>query len=120
MQEDRQRLLREHHIELVLDVGANAGQYATRLRDDGYRGQLISFEPTSDAFALLQDAAADDPQWQTRQLALGDKPDRAAAINLSANSYSSSFLPIERVHVDAAGDAAFVGQQEVELRHFIR
>ena len=36
-------------------------------------------------------------------------------INLSENSYSSSFLPIEQVHVDAARDAAFVGGEEVDV-----
>ena len=109
----RQELIRECGIRVVLDVGANAGQYATRLREDGYDGRIISFEPIREVHAALAAAAAHDPLWETRNLALGAESGRAV-LNISENTYSSSFFPIADIHVDAAAEAAFVGTEEVE------
>jgi FkbM family methyltransferase len=64
-------LLAKYKVNCVFDVGANSGQYATRLRALGYTGRIVSFEPTSEAFAKLQEAAADDPEWHVNQVALG-------------------------------------------------
>jgi FkbM family methyltransferase len=109
----RQEVIRECGIRVVLDVGANAGQYAKRLREDGYDGRIISFEPIREVHAALAAAAARDPLWETRNLALGAESGRAV-LNISENTYSSSFFPIADIHVDAAGDAAFIGTEEVD------
>ena len=113
VEDARRTLLRECEIGLVLDVGANSGQYATRLRSDGYSGKIISFEPLPDAYVELAAAAADDPLWETRELALGAEAGRAV-LNVSENSYSSSFLPITPTAEAAAPEAAYVGAREVE------
>ncbi|MBA2742295.1 MAG: FkbM family methyltransferase [Actinobacteria bacterium] len=114
MREDRVRLIEERGVTVVLDVGANAGQYASRLRKDGYMGTIVSFEPLRDAFERLRAAAADDPAWHTLNIALGEAP-AVATMNVSANSYSSSFLPIATATVDAAPDAAYIGVEDVSV-----
>ena len=69
------RVLEQLRIDLVLDVGAHRGEYATLLRRDaGYTGDIISFEPAADAFEELQSQAAHDPRWRIEQVALGDEP----------------------------------------------
>jgi FkbM family methyltransferase len=65
-------LLELHRIELLLDVGANRGQFASLARSLGYVGKIVSFEPSMEAFAALQAAARNDPAWQVHRLALGD------------------------------------------------
>ena len=45
------RLLEYRRIELIFDVGANCGQYASFLRDCGYRVKIVSFEPLSSAYS---------------------------------------------------------------------
>src|SRR5688500_2068285 len=65
----RVKLLESERIDLVLDVGANVGQYASKLRDAGYTGRIVSFEPYREAFAQLERNAARDPRWEARRLA---------------------------------------------------
>lgn len=109
--EERQRTLLAGS-DLVLDVGANTGQFAESVRDLGYRGRLISFEPERAAFAALSEASAADGSWDVRRVALADR-DGEAALSVSANSVSSSLLTILEEHVSAAPHSRVVGHQVV-------
>jgi len=64
-------LLEKYEVNCVFDVGANAGQYGRRLRQLGYTGRIVSFEPTEEAFGKLEKAAKDDPEWWVFPFALG-------------------------------------------------
>lgn len=91
----RNVLLNDMSIDLVLDGGANSGHYARNLRRWGFRNRIASFEPGSAAFRALAQAAARDPEWDAHQVAVGDRND-TAQFNVSGNSVSSSLLnPIE-------------------------
>jgi FkbM family methyltransferase len=115
MREDRLRLIEEHGIRLVLDVGGNAGQYATGLREAGYRGPILSFEPLHEAYGKIATAASSDPDWETINVALADRPG-TKTIHVSANSFSSSFFPtITDRCVAAAPEAAYVGTEVVDV-----
>ena len=50
-------------VDLVLDVGANAGQFSSELRSVGYQGSLVSFEPLSVAHRALSEVASRDAKW---------------------------------------------------------
>src|SRR5689334_2580098 len=67
----RRRILRDEAVTLVVDVGANGGQYGMLLRRDGYSGAIVSFEPLSSAYRELEKTRGGDPGWQSRNLALG-------------------------------------------------
>lgn len=58
-------------IDLVLDVGANTGQYGQRLRKASYGGAIVSFEPVPSAFTSLARKAGRDANWRAERLALG-------------------------------------------------
>jgi hypothetical protein len=46
--------LQTRQVNVVLDVGANSGQYASGLRKAGFNGRIISFEPLSEPFIDLR------------------------------------------------------------------
>jgi FkbM family methyltransferase len=81
-------VFRELAVNCVLDVGANTGQFASRLRRAGYTGRIVSFEPVSHLVTALQRAAARDPAWTVLPFALGDE-DGTAEINVVPGKMSS-------------------------------
>jgi FkbM family methyltransferase len=110
------RLLKHCHIDLVLDVGANSGQYAAGLRAHGYAGRIVSFEPLAAAHARLTAAARGDPRWSIApRMALGDA-DGTVDLHVAANSFSSSILDMLPEHERAAPGSGYVASETVPLK----
>ena len=109
------RILEHHGITVVLDVGANVGQYATRLRQGGWPGRIVSFEPLPTARAALEQAAATDPLWEVAPpMALGASAG-TVTLNVSAESDMSSTLPFLPEMADLLDSAAYTGTETVPL-----
>jgi FkbM family methyltransferase len=109
------RILEHQGITLVLDVGANVGQYATRLRQGGWPGRIVSFEPLPTARVSLEQAAADDPLWEVAPpMALGASGG-TVTLNVSAESDMSSTLPFLPEMADLLDSAAYTGTETVPL-----
>lgn len=87
----RFKFLQDQNIAVILDVGANEGQYAQAIRKLGYENLIISFEPVKDIFNVLNQKAKTDSQWKTFNLAIGDF-DGHTEINISEFSQVSSIL----------------------------
>jgi len=108
--------LEARRVNVVLDIGANSGQYSAGLRKAGFAGRIISFEPLSQPFSALQSRAAKDDLWECRQGALGDT-DGTISINVAGNSgESSSVLPMLQRHQDAYPPANYVDTEVVPIR----
>ena len=109
------RILEHHGITVALDVGANVGQYATRLRQGGWAGRIVSFEPLPTARIALEQAAAADPFWDvTPPMALGASAG-TVTLNVSAESDMSSTLPFLPEMADLLDSAAYTGTETVPL-----
>ena len=107
--------LRNHKIDLVLDVGANVGQFARGLREVGYKDRIVSFEPLIDAHHILSKAARGPRGWEVHErCAIGDI-NGTIQINVSTNSVSSSVLPMLKEHSDAAPESAFTRSEETPI-----
>lgn len=110
----RARLLRAYRIDLVVDVGANAGQYAWALREAGYRGRIASFEPLSEPYRGLAAASAEDAKWDSWQLALGARSG-IARVNVSEDTRNSSVLGVGERHLRAVPDSRALGSESVAI-----
>ena len=109
-------MLRTHNVNLIFDVGANAGQFGVLLRKIGFDGKIISFEPLSDAREILLNISKNDPLWQIAlQTAIGEE-NGEIEIQIAGNSQSSSVLDMLDTHVRAAPDSKYIGKEKVALR----
>lgn len=115
----RNHLFTHHGIDLVLDVGANAGQYGRFLRNVGYTGRITSFEPLSSAFAALERTRTGDPLWEAQRVALSDQ-EGFATLNVAGNSESSSFLPMLPAHLAAFPGSRYVNTERVPMTTLAR
>jgi len=102
-----------YKINTVLDIGANIGQFATGLRESGYKGRIISFEPLSEAYSHLLINSKKDPNWIIApRMAIGNEKGKNA-INISGNFVSSSILKMTDTHIKGAPKSAYVGSEEI-------
>jgi len=108
------RVLNMLSIDCVLDVGANHGEFGNLLRDIGYKGWIVSFEPVHGTFKDLSIHAIARPPWRVFQYALGSENGQAE-INLSESDYLTSFLtPLGPTKV--LPHNRVVGKEAVEVR----
>jgi FkbM family methyltransferase len=85
--------LERHRVAAVVDVGANRGQYARRLRAAGWRGPILSLEPIPELQRELARAAAADPCWEVLPPTAAGDGDGEVTLEVSAEADMSSTLP---------------------------
>lgn len=94
--------LHHHNVDLVVDIGANDGRYIDEIREAGWQGQIVSFEPQPAVFERLKKRMESNSNWRGYQIGLG-----SSDASLTMNSYGldvlSSFLEMKE------------GDQTVEL-----
>lgn len=111
----RARLMVSLGIDLVIDVGANRGQFGLEVRRAGYGGRMVSIEPLAEPFLELSRSAARDTGWTAIQSAVGPRAG-SATIHVAANDgASSSFLPMLDLHARSAPEARFIADERVEM-----
>lgn len=107
--------LEVHNINVVFDIGANTGQFATELRAYGYTGKIVSFEPLPDAYAQLVKLAAQDVNWIVHERCAVGAEAGSIKINVAGNSVSSSILPMLTSHLDSAPQSKYTHTVEAKI-----
>jgi FkbM family methyltransferase len=107
--------IRDRRIDVVLDVGANVGQFAETLRMKGYQGKIVSFEPISEVYKTLATKAMTDDQWEVNNFALGAESERTT-INVADLSVYSSILPSTPAATNFDDAAMVTHTQTIEVR----
>jgi FkbM family methyltransferase len=88
-------VMNELDINLVLDVGANDGGYGREIRDRGYKGIIISFEPNPNAFKRLIKNIKNDKKWIAFQYAIGES-NGILNLHITENDVMSSFKEVTK------------------------
>ncbi len=95
---DKQKLIRlarklfpRYEIDMIFDIGANAGMSGQFFRDIGYNNHIISFEPLKHLYDQLVINSAKDKLWHTKNIALGDEPGQSE-INVSGDHGGASSI----------------------------
>ncbi len=101
-------------IDLVIDVGANIGQYGKKLREIGFKNKIYSIEPNKDVFNILKSNIINDNNWVASNFALGEvtKKDK---INISKNTLSSSISRILKSHLKVTPEAKVIETQDIKV-----
>ncbi|PHQ59078.1 MAG: FkbM family methyltransferase [Robiginitomaculum sp.] len=85
------RVFKQCKVDMVLDVGANNGQFAIDLRKRGFRGDIHSFEPVASCYQALLKISNNDERWHVHNFAMGSE-NGEMKINVSTATELSSFL----------------------------
>jgi FkbM family methyltransferase len=114
--------IEDRRITLVIDVGANVGQFGAWLRTNGYMGTILSFEPGRVEYAALAQKAAADGRWEAFHCGLG-AASGTALLQVSKLSVFNSFLALsaaaqlhdERMAVDHTEEIQVRTLDEIDI-----
>ena len=109
-------ILNHHGVDLVFDVGANTGGFGRHLRELGYRGRMVSFEPLKSAHDKLLSTTERDKLWSVSMRSAIGAESGEVELHIAANSESSSVLEMCDAHSRAAPESHYVGHETVPLR----
>ena len=111
----RIKLINNYNVDVILDIGANIGQYGGEMRNLGFNGEILSFEPMKKAFSILEKNASKDKNWKVFNYSIGER-DGQTTINIAKNSVSSSLLENLPKLTECAPEAAFVEKETIEIK----
>lgn len=102
--------LSSQHLQTVVDIGANRGQFALVASRCFQHAKIISFEPLKEPAAVFRRVFTSNPAVILHELAIGPE-DKKMTIHVSHADDSSSLLPIS-----ALQNRLFPGTAEKEVR----
>lgn len=110
-------LFEKYEIDVVVDVGANTGQYRDLLRNNiNFNGHILSFEPIKIFTEQMKARAKNDSAWDIYNCALGGAPGEAL-INVASETTLTSFLsPNAALNEGLWGDGSIARTEIAQIR----
>jgi len=102
------------NVDLVIDVGANLGQFVDAIRGF-YDGEVVSFEPNPEVYAALAPRVAADRGWRCGALAIGREPGESILHVCLSHDFSSLLAPNAYCVRRFGGEAAVSRQVTVSV-----
>ena len=109
------KAMRKVNVNILFDIGANTGQFSEEIRNKGYNGKIISFEPLTSAREKLTQQASKDANWIVHERAAIGDYNGITDINISKNSVSSSILPMLKSHSDAEKNSMYIKTEKTPI-----
>jgi len=106
------KILDDIKTDLVLDIGANKGQFAMSLFDYGYKNKVLSFEPLSAIYKLLEENSKNNSLWYLHEKCCVGEKEKMVDINLSNLAGNSSILAIKSTKYNVP-DSHYVKKENV-------
>lgn len=117
LEKQRMLLMQRAGVDLVVDVGANVGQFGQAIRRT-FAGDLLSFEPASAPFERLRQTASTESRWRAVQCALGSEESQLD-LHIPILTVLSSFLtPSEFSEATFGRTARPTARESVRVRRF--
>jgi FkbM family methyltransferase len=105
--------------ETVLDIGANSGQFASKLIQTSFSGAIYSYEPDPEIFLKLLQASSMYSNWHAENCAITSEEISSGKLilNVSSNSgYSSSIRSPSRLLSQTYKEIEFHKKIEVKAK----
>ncbi len=107
-------MLDARRVDLILDVGANVGQFAEKIFEAGYEKRIVSYEPLSRPYGILTEKSRTNPNWDVERLCIGDSTGEVELM-ISHNEIASSILGTTPVLSEFQPEFEYVGSEKVEV-----
>jgi FkbM family methyltransferase len=110
------KLFKRLRINCVIDVGAHIGWYGSWLRNNAYSGFIVSFEPVTSNFRLLEQRCQHDSKWTAHALALGSRDEEREINVTNSSNFSSFFSPTDKSRAEFGDLSAIRSKESVTVR----
>jgi FkbM family methyltransferase len=106
------KILYDIDTDLILDVGANRGQFGASLYRYGYQQKTLSFEPLSAMHDLLLETSKKNTNWHVFDKCCVGAEEKETVINVSNLVGNSSVLGIKNTKFNVQ-NSHYVAQEQV-------
>ena len=100
---------------MLIDVGANKGQFAQLLRSVGYKGVIHSIEPGSIAYGKLVNNSQHDGKWHAHKYAFGAENKKVSLSVCEMDRLSTLYKFNDYGHQFSGAGAKITKEEQVDM-----